>query len=248
METPEFDYKVLNIHYESPMPAEAPDFIDLIESLENGQKIMLSITPAQLDGNAADVNFGERDKKILRWAYETGKVDIAQQGYNHRCSFPKCNKMHEFGYSFDEGLERIQLEKIQRGKKIITEFFGIEPVIFSPPDHIYTKKTIDILFKEGFRYITDASIILGKPYEYDVGMTVLPESRRDFGKAKTGCSNLFYMHNDKIDFEFFVKNRSDFVRLYRFIEKTENRYSGNILDRVLYNSNLILKNTYKAIK
>lgn len=153
METQEYDGKLLNIHYESPMKKDAPDFIDLIECLELPfQKIIVSITPAQLEGKAADVNFSERDKKILKWAYETGKVDIAQQGYNHRCPIPKCNKMHELGVSYNKDLEKIMNERIDRGNNILMEFFGQSPKILAPPNHIFrfTDTITDFLVKKRF--------------------------------------------------------------------------------------------------
>jgi|GEM_PF-4597246 len=251
------DKYVLDIHLENPEGRALDDFFRLLKITEKKAPILVSLIPSQIGGFSHDVNFSEEAKGILKRICLDRIIEPVQHGYYHHC--PICfdektnsavdfkDPFHEFS-CFRRKVPREEIiKKIKAGREIIKDYLGYTPRIFSPPNFLYNESLLDILIEERFAYLMNAMIVLNSPYEYKGMLTVLHESNADIGRKKAD-SSIFYMHNDKIDFDFIEKIAPNLVSLNKLLEEQDvvNSYSfsGN-LDYLINNS---LKDYYKLLR
>ena len=149
------------------------------------------------------LDFWEYIKELQEQGYT-----IAMHGYKH---------VFECGHSEFAGLPyEKQLEKIQKGKAVLSEH-GIETDVFFAPAHNYDDNTLRALYKCGFKYMSDG--LSRKPYSRH-GITLLPCRSGGIPKIKNGyVTAVVHAHewvredkkNDWALFHNLIKNHSSEV-------------------------------------
>jgi hypothetical protein len=181
------------------------------ELFNSGKPFIASIVPNLLDKSmkteerenifdrihSPDNYYPEWAKEIFKDNKDNPKVLWAQEGYRHCCD--RCyNKgiargkkspdpYHEHicldghAQSFEK-----QIEVISKGKKLIEDELGIEPILYCPPNHLYDKNTLKaadknefsyFLTRNGFGYIPLIRNLIKLPALAYSGLILFPETK-----------------------------------------------------------------------
>ena len=106
---------------------------------------------------------------ILIDAINTGIIEIAQHGYNHK------NNRHDRRYSEFAGLSYDdQYSRIKKGKDYLEQLLGIKIKSFVPPYNMYDKTTVKVLDELDFEVVS-GDILLGETYPGS-GLKVIPNT------------------------------------------------------------------------
>jgi predicted deacetylase len=109
-------------------------------------------------------NFWQFVKKLQHNGYT-----VAMHGYNHVCTRNNAEGRGKLSEFADLPLE-VQIDKIRRGKELLTQH-GIDTDVFFAPRHSYDDNTIRALQLCGFKYMSDGKSF--KPYKRH-GVICLP--------------------------------------------------------------------------
>lgn len=241
---------VLNIHLENPNDLPVFHFKQLMDFIGDKAPILVSLVPSQIAGFAHDINFDEELKKIILDFYHEGRIIPVQQGYQHHCMYcfdEKENKsigaqdpFHEFDCLYYEIPKREQENLIHAGKTILTNFFGQPPSIFTAPNHLNNKDTLEVLAEQGFEYMTERALVdFISPYKVGA-IKILPEIKGENGIDRE--KGIVYIHNDKI-------NRNVMKEIYPHLVSLENYLKDEPNEtKFFYELNKFCKECYKAAR
>jgi|SRR3989344_204522 len=126
----------------------------------------------------------ERALITIRQALERGAL-LGQYGYRgvclHRDEHERMNTdfYHENLCTLSEK-EKISYEAqeqfMRQGKELLTKFFGVAPIAYAPPNHLFDDDTLSIAQELGMEYIMDKNCTGLSHYQWG-NVFVLPEKK-----------------------------------------------------------------------
>ena len=173
---------------------------------KHGVKPIIGVIPENKDSKLKISDEPEDFWEYVKKLQNDGWV-IAMHGCNHlytSCKgglFPLNEKSEFAGYDY-----KTQLEKLERGKKIL-ESHNITTDIFMAPSHSYDKVTLKALKNSGFSRVTDG--FGNAPYKR-MGLIFYPissQKSKSLSSGENGITTFVYHPNtmDDKDFENFEK-------------------------------------------
>ena len=225
---------ILDIHYEGRRKDQS------LEDLIKYGPIAISIVPYQID------HFPEDIEKLKDALGIPGNL-LGQQGMNHYCRYNHklfnrdiVDPWHENYCLYGRSIPKSeQKDFMERGKDVLGKRLGVEPLIYTPPNHLYDESTLEAAEELGFKYFTDTNIVGLRPYR-NGKLVIVPE-------LKFNPKNLDFDDEEVIYIHF-----KDYPEELRELLKKELKSFNNIIPQKIpvktIEWNRILEHGYKYIK
>jgi peptidoglycan/xylan/chitin deacetylase (PgdA/CDA1 family) len=125
------------------IPSEINDSITNI-FIENKIPLCLGVIPFDT-ANSLIFNLNRQQLNDLKLKIQTGKIEIALHGYNHKNQLGIPFFAHKSFSEFADVNRGTQYEKLAKGKRTLDSLLQINTNIFVPPFNTYDKNTLKVL-------------------------------------------------------------------------------------------------------
>ena len=171
------------------------------DAFEIGAPVTFGIIPKDLASDRVLTNFIREN---------SCNIEVALHGLNHDTHPPEFESL-----TYEEAAK-----KIVHGKYLFKEALKIDPIIFIPPENVYSEGTLEALATNGFKVVSAGQ---GNYYDYSVAMHYFEEGNDDFthdvdyildyclGEFSAGRTCIIMLHpqefatNDALDEEKYAR-------------------------------------------
>ncbi len=221
--------RVLSIYANLPdKKLNLPDYL-------RGKKFIISLLPIAIERGTFSTEGVDEVRQLLH-----GGCLLGQRGYSGRCRYAhdKTDPWHENSCLYHRISYGSQLELMIRGRQILRETFGTNPIVYAPVNHLYNEGTLAGLQVLGYQYMMDQNNFSIPPYKR-LNIMVIPETRvsRDVGN-----SHAVHAHVDELRCSIV----ESFIMGNEFILPTD--LEGKKANRVILKINEIKKRVKKLVR
>ncbi len=167
--------RVLSIYGNLPdRKLDLPDYL-------KGKKFIISLVPMAIERGTFSTEAIDEVKQLLGEGCLLG-----QRGYSGRCRYAhnETDPWHENFCLYHRISYESQLELMVKGRRILRETFGANPILYAPLNHLYDESTLAALQVLEYEYLMDQNNFDIPPYRV-LNFVVIPETRISRGARRS---------------------------------------------------------------